>query len=112
MRGCTSPRRGSTAGRLGRPRPRQPEFIKLKVPEHAVAARIAKVIIDNLRAEQALEDEAERRPRSSAGRRRGMDQNKLIEGIKQRLAKERGFSLYEVQRRSAVLPRAPHPRGP
>jgi hypothetical protein len=46
-----------------------------------------------VKAEQALEDEAERLAGKHARQTVGMDQRKIIEGIKARLAKERGFPL-------------------
>ena len=70
-----------------------PGFIKPKVPHKQLVERVAKILIDDLRAEQALEDEAERAAVKLGRQALGMDQNKLIEGIKQRLAKERGFIL-------------------
>lgn len=70
-----------------------PGFIKPKVAEKQLVERIARLLIDNLRAEQALEDEAERAAVKLGRQALGMDQNKLIEGLKIRLAKERGFIL-------------------
>lgn len=68
-------------------------FIKPKVPVKQLVERIARLLIDDLRAEQALEDEAERTATKLGRQALGMDQRKLIEGIKARLAKERGFIL-------------------
>ena len=70
-----------------------PGFIVAKAPEKAIAERIRRLIVDNLRAEEALEEEAERMAAKLGRQGLGMDQHKLIEGIKQRLAKERGFTL-------------------
>lgn len=70
-----------------------PGFVVPKVPEKQLAERIARLIIDNLRAEQELEEEAERAATKLGRQALGMDQRKLIEGIKARLAKERGFIL-------------------
>jgi hypothetical protein len=71
----------------------KPGFIVLKATEKQVAERIRRLIIDNLRVEEALEEEAERMAAKLGRQGLGMDQYKLIEGIKQRLAKERGFTL-------------------
>jgi hypothetical protein len=68
-------------------------FVRLKAKEKEVAARVSRLIIENLKAEQALEEEAERFAEKHARQTVGMDQRKVIEGIKARLAKERGFTL-------------------
>lgn len=68
-------------------------FIKPKVTDKQLAERIARLLIDDLRAEQALEEEAERAAQKLGRQALGMDQKKLIDGIKARLAKERGFIL-------------------
>jgi hypothetical protein len=71
----------------------QSGFIKPKVGEKQLVDRVARVLLDNLRAEQALEEEAERTAQKLGRQALGMDQKKLIDGIKARLAKERGFIL-------------------
>ncbi|MEO8605740.1 MAG: DUF507 family protein [bacterium] len=71
----------------------QPGFIKPKVPEKQIIARIIRLLLDNLRLEQELEDEAEKVAVKLGRQSMGMDQRKLMEGIKARLAKERGFPL-------------------
>jgi hypothetical protein len=68
-------------------------FIKAKVDEKQLIARISRLILDNLRAEEALELEAEQLAQKLGRQAMGMDQRKIIEGIKARLAKERGFTL-------------------
>jgi hypothetical protein len=70
-----------------------PGFIKPKVAQKQLVDRVARILIDDLRAEQALEDEAERTAVKLGRQALGMDQTKLIQGIKVRLAKERGFIL-------------------
>lgn len=55
--------------------------------------RIVELIAQNLQEEQALEAEAERLAQAHARQMAGMDQHKIIEGIKQRLAAERDFPL-------------------
>ena len=78
----------SAVGReRGRHRHRQPRG---QADQHPVLERI---ILDNLRAEEALEEDAERLAQKLASKSLGMDQRKIVEGIKQRLAKERGFTL-------------------
>lgn len=69
-------------------------FIKAKVDEKTLITRISRLILDNLRAEEAIEMEAERLA-EKLGRHQaqGMDSRKIVEGIKARLAKERGFTL-------------------
>lgn len=69
------------------------ECVRLKAKEKEVAARISQLIVENLKAEQALEEEAERLAAKHSRQMAGMDQRKVIEGIKARLAKERGFPL-------------------
>ncbi len=68
-------------------------FIKAKVDEKQVAARISRLILDNLRAEEAIELEAEQLAQKLGRQALGLDQHKIVEGIKARLAKERGFTL-------------------
>jgi hypothetical protein len=68
-------------------------FVTAKVPEQKLAARVVKVIIDNLRAEEEIEREAERIAEKLGRQALGMDQRKIIDGIKARIAKERGFTL-------------------
>ncbi len=70
-----------------------PGFVVPKVPEKQLVERVARLLIENLRAEQELEEEAERAATKLGRQALGMDQRKLIEGIKVRLAKERGFIL-------------------
>jgi hypothetical protein len=67
--------------------------VKTKVDEKQLIARISRIILDNLRAEEALELEAERLAEKLGRQSLGMDQRKIIDGIKARLAKERGFTL-------------------
>ena len=69
------------------------EFIKAKVDERQLVARINRLILDDLRAEEALEMEAEQLAAKLGRQALGMDQRKIVEGIKVRLAKERGFTL-------------------
>jgi hypothetical protein len=68
-------------------------FVKAKVDEKQIIARISRLIVDNLRAEEALELEAEQLAQKLARQAVGMDLRKIVDGIKVRLAKERGFTL-------------------
>jgi len=68
-------------------------YFRAKVSEKELSARLGRLIVENLKAEQALEAEAERLAERHARQMLGMDQRKVIEGIKARLAKERGFTL-------------------
>jgi hypothetical protein len=69
------------------------ECVRLTAKEKDVAARIARVILDSFKAEEAIEQEAERLAQKHARETTGMDQRKIVDGIKARLAKERGFPL-------------------
>jgi len=71
----------------------QQGWMKAKVDDKQLIARVSKLILDNLRAEEALEREAEQLAEKLSQKAAGMDQRKIIEGIKARLAKERGFTL-------------------
>lgn len=59
----------------------------------ALQRRIVELIVENLEEEQALDDEAERLAQTHARQMAGMDQRKVVQGIKERLARERGFTL-------------------
>lgn len=61
--------------------------------EADLVGRIQTLLLENLRAEQELEEEAERLAERHARQMAGMDQRRIIQGIKERLAKERGFTL-------------------
>ena len=69
------------------------EMVRVLAKEKDVAARIGRVILETFKTEEALEQEAERLAQKHARETMGMDQRKIIEGIKARLAKERGFPL-------------------
>jgi len=68
-------------------------YIKSKVDEKQLITRVSRIIVDNLRAEEALELEAEQLAQKLSSKSLGMDQRKIVEGLKARLAKERGFTL-------------------
>jgi len=69
------------------------EFVQLKVDASLLQQRIVELIAHNLEEEQALEAEAEKLAASHARQMTGMDQRRIIQGIMERLARERGFSL-------------------
>lgn len=68
-------------------------FVRPKVPEADLVQRIQRIFVENLMEEQEIEEEAEKMVAKLGRQTGGMDQRKIILGIKQRLAKERGFSL-------------------
>ena len=68
-------------------------FVHPKRDAAVLQQRIVELLARNLEEEQALEAEAERLAQSHARQMVGMDQRKIIDGIKQRLAAERGFPL-------------------
>lgn len=68
-------------------------FTHPKTDAALLQKRVVELIGENLDAEQALDDEAERLAHTHARQMTGMDQRKIIQGIKERLARERGFTL-------------------
>jgi|WetSurSiteA1Bulk_404760.scaffolds.fasta_scaffold228822_2 hypothetical protein len=68
-------------------------LVHLIVSREDATERIRRLLLENFRAEEALEEEAEGIARQHARQTAGMDQHKIIQGIKERLAKERGFTL-------------------
>jgi len=68
-------------------------FIHPKQEVAVLQRRIVELLVENLEAEDELEREAERLAQSHARQMVGMDQRRIIQGIKERLARERGFSL-------------------
>jgi hypothetical protein len=68
-------------------------FVHPKRDAAVLRQRIVEVLVHNLEEEQAIEEEAERLAHTHARQTVGMDQRKIIQGIKERLARERGFSL-------------------
>ena len=70
-----------------------PGFVRAKRDTATIQRRIVALMVQNLEEEEALEHEAERLAQSHARQMVGMDQRKIIQGIKERLARERGFSL-------------------
>jgi hypothetical protein len=68
-------------------------FITPKRDATLIQRRIVELLAHNLEEEEELEREAERLAATHARQMVGMDQRKIIQGIKERLARERGFSL-------------------
>jgi len=68
-------------------------FVKAKVDDKQLVVRIRRLILDNLRVEEEIELEAEQLAQKLGRQALGMDQHKIVQGIKARLAKERGFTL-------------------
>ena len=64
----------------------QQGLMKPKVDEKQLIGRVSKLILDTLRAEEALEREAEQLAEKLGRQAAGMDQRKIIDGIKVRLA--------------------------
>jgi hypothetical protein len=71
----------------------QQGFVRPKAEPAVIQRRIAELIARNMEEEDELEREAERLAQSHARQMVGMDQRRIIQGIKERLARERGFSL-------------------
>ncbi len=70
-----------------------PGFIRPTADAARLQRRIVELITHNVEEEAALEAEAERLAQSHARQMVGMDHRKIIQGIKERLARERGFAL-------------------
>ncbi len=68
-------------------------FVHFKGDPSVVQVRIVELIAQTVDGEQALEEEAERLAGSHARQMVGMDQRRVIQGIKERLARERNFPL-------------------
>jgi len=68
-------------------------FVHPKKDVAVLQHRIVDLIAHNLQEEKDLEEEAERLAQSHARQMVGMDHRRVIQGIKERLARERGFSL-------------------
>lgn len=68
-------------------------FLRPKRDEAALRRRIVELFARNFEEERALEEEAERLAQAHARKMVGMDQRRIVQGIMERLASERGFSL-------------------
>ena len=69
------------------------DFVHAKRDPAVLQQCIVELIAQNLEAERQLEEEAERLAESHARKMVGMDHHKIIQGIKERLARERDFPL-------------------
>jgi hypothetical protein len=68
-------------------------FVRPMADPAVLQRRIIEVLAENLEQDRQLEEEAERLAQAHARQMVGMDQRKIIQGIKERLARERGFAL-------------------
>ncbi len=72
---------------------RAKDLIILKTDEGAVRKRIAQIITQNFREEEAIEEEARMMLDNLAGQTKTMDQHKMFLMIKKKLAEKKGFIL-------------------
>lgn len=68
-------------------------FVTPLADVHKLERRVAALITENFQQEQKIEADAERLAAAHAREMAGLDQRRIIQGIKERLAQERGFSL-------------------
>jgi hypothetical protein len=68
-------------------------FVHFKRDPMLARQRVVELIARNLEDEQAIEEEAARLAESHARKMVGMDERRIIQGIKERLARERNFPL-------------------
>ena len=68
-------------------------YVKPKRDTKDLVQRVAALLLENLRQDAALEEEAERVAEGHSRQMSGMDQHKVIQMIKRKLAEERGFPL-------------------
>ena len=68
-------------------------FVHFNKDEAIARVRIAELIAETIEQEQAIEEEAERLAEAQGRKLVGMDYRKIIQGIKERLARERNFPL-------------------
>jgi len=68
-------------------------FARARRDPGVMRQRIVELITHNFEEERKLEEEAERLATSHARQMVGMDQRRVIQGIMERLARERGFAL-------------------
>lgn len=69
------------------------EFVKLKGPDQVIVDTIVRLLVENLREEAAIEEEAERMAEKHLRQAPGLDHRKIIAGFKERIARDRGFTL-------------------
>jgi hypothetical protein len=68
-------------------------YVHPKAEPTRLQDRVVELILRSMEEERQLEEEAERLAAEHARQMTGMDQRKIIQGIKDRLARERGFPL-------------------
>jgi hypothetical protein len=68
-------------------------FVRPKRDTAVLRQRIVELIARNMEEEREIEEEAERLAQTHARQMAGMDQRRIVQGIKERLARERDFSL-------------------
>jgi len=68
-------------------------YVRPKKDPSVLTERVAELLQKNFEEEEALEDEAERIAKSRARQMVGVDQAKMVQLIKRKLAEERGFPL-------------------
>ena len=68
-------------------------FVRARGDAGLMQQRIVELITHNFEEERKLEEEAERLATSHARQMVGMDHRRVIQGIMERLARERGFAL-------------------
>jgi hypothetical protein len=69
------------------------ELVRLTAPRKDLESRIVAAFRTNVRAEEAIEAEAERFAESHSRELVGMDRHKILQLVKERIAKEKGFTL-------------------
>jgi hypothetical protein len=67
--------------------------VRFKADEGKIVARVAAVLDRSFTDEAALHEEAERLAASHARQLLGMDRDRIVRGIMERLARERNFPL-------------------
>jgi hypothetical protein len=68
-------------------------YVRPKRDPAVLQHRIVDLVAQNLEEERALREEAERLAETHARKMVGMDQRRIVQGIMERLARERGFDL-------------------
>lgn len=71
----------------------QKGFVRAKADEKTLQRKVSAVLTQNLEEEAALEAEAEQMALEYLRKNEELDRRKLVQGIKARLAQERGFVL-------------------
>jgi len=69
------------------------ERVQPAATEAKIRERVALILTESFKEEEAIEKEAEELAQRHARAMAGMDQRRIVQGIKERLARERGFPL-------------------